>query len=183
MTTQAIFADRAFAPHEEIADAVILVNGSKITAVGTRHRITIPNEAQRWEMRGLTVVPGFVDMHIHGAGGHDMMEATPEALAAITETVAQHGTTSIVATTVTASEEATVRAIKGAENWMRSEASYASSAATAPSATTTTARAEILGVHLEGPFISPVRPGVHPRRNGLLPPSLELFGRFPSRRR
>ena len=60
----------------------------------------------------MTVVPGFVDVHIHGAGGHDVMEATPRALDRITSTVARHGTTSIVATTVTAPWKKLARALR-----------------------------------------------------------------------
>ncbi len=120
MAIQAIFAERAFTPHEEIVDAVVLTEDSKIIAVGKRGHITIPESALRWETRGQTLVPGFVDMHIHGAGGHDVMEGTSEALAAITAAVALYGTTSLVATTVTASEESTVHAISGIAAWMHS---------------------------------------------------------------
>ena len=90
-------------------------------------------------------MPGFVDVHIHGAGGHDVMEGTPEALATVTRTVARHGTTSLVATTVTASEERTCQAAAGIAAWMRSRAGVPDSR---------TPQAEILGVHFEGPFIS-----------------------------
>src|ERR1700733_3371809 len=107
MSIQAIFAGRAFTPREEIPDAVIVLDGRKIAAVGPRDRVSVPAPARGREARGLTMVPGFVDVHIHGAGGHDVMEATSEALTAVTRTVAQHGTTSLVATTVTAGEERT----------------------------------------------------------------------------
>src|SRR5579862_4642519 len=113
MTLQAIFADRAITPSEEIPDAVLVVDGERIAAVGRRGEISIPSGALRHEARGLTVAPGFVDVHIHGAGGHDVMEGNPSALAAIASAVAAHGTTSLVATTVTASEEDTCRAATG----------------------------------------------------------------------
>ena len=86
MPLQAILAGRAFTPHEEIADAVVLVEGGTIVAVGRRDQVTIPAGASRYDARALTVAPGFVDVHIHGAGGHDVMEGTAEAL----ETVDPH---------------------------------------------------------------------------------------------
>src|SRR5579862_3760845 len=67
----------------------------------------------------MTVVPGFVDVHIHGAGGHDVMEATPAALDCITSTVARYGTTSILATTVTASVDETCRSLQGIAEYIR----------------------------------------------------------------
>ena len=120
-TPQAIFVRRAFTPRQEIADAVIVVEDQSIVAVGPRNHVAIPAGATRREASSLTIVPGFVDVHIHGAGGRDVMEGAPDALAAVTRTVARHGTTSLLATTVTASEERTCQAVAGIAAWMRSE--------------------------------------------------------------
>ncbi len=65
----AIHADRAFTPFEEISDAVVVIQGSKISAVGQRGKVAMPRGAREMSARGKTIVPGFVDVHIHGAGG------------------------------------------------------------------------------------------------------------------
>ena len=106
MSTYAIFPERIFTPQREIRDGVVIVEGSRISAVGARNEITVPADAKRIEARGITLVPGFVDVHVHGAGGHDVMEATPAALDAVATTLARGGTTSFLATTVTASPDA-----------------------------------------------------------------------------
>jgi N-acetylglucosamine-6-phosphate deacetylase len=168
MTLQAIFADCAITPSEEIPDAVVVVDGERIAAVGRRGEISIPSGALRHEARGLTVAPGFVDVHIHGAGGHDVMEGNPSALAAVASAVAAHGTTSLVATTVTASEEDTCRAATGI-------AAYIDAQRKGPPPPKP--QAEILGIHFEGPFISAARRGVHPAEH-LAPPSVALFKKF-----
>ncbi len=62
---------------------------------------------------GATLAPAFLDVHIHGAAGHDVMEATPEALDTIGSFLAAHGTGSFLATTVTAPLDATLRALSG----------------------------------------------------------------------
>src|ERR1700691_5176571 len=101
MPTTAIYASRILTPQDEILDGVILVEETRIAAIGHRDEVHVPPGSLDYVATGLTVVPGFVDIHIHGAGGHDVMEASPRALDRIASTVARHGTTSLVATTVT----------------------------------------------------------------------------------
>ncbi len=162
-----IHADRAFTPFEEISDAVVVIQGSKIAAVGQRGKVDLPRGAREINAGGRTVVPGFVDVHIHGAGGHDVMEGTRESLEIITATVAAHGTTSLVATTVTASEKETRDSVAGIAHFILNTSQYP----------TRELSAEILGIHFEGPFISPARRGVHPAK-WIVPPSSELLAQL-----
>jgi N-acetylglucosamine-6-phosphate deacetylase len=159
-----IRADRAFTPFEEIADAVIVINGGKISAIGPRGKVDAPRGVRELHAAGKTMVPGFVDVHIHGAGGHDVMEGGREALEIIAATVATHGTTSLVATTVTASEKETSDSVAAIARFILNTSQYAARELSA----------EILGIHFEGPFISPARRGVHPAK-WILSPSLEVF--------
>ena len=167
MPTTAIFADRALTPFEEILDSVVIVEGSKIAAVGRRGQVQVPHGAREIAARGKTIVPGFVDVHLHGAGGHDVMEGETGALETVAATVGRHGTTSLVATTVTASEDQTCRSVAGIARFI-SQARQ--SPPRAPSA-------EILGIHFEGPFISRARRGVHPEQ-WIAAPSPALLSRF-----
>jgi N-acetylglucosamine-6-phosphate deacetylase len=167
MPVTAIYASRILTPQEELLDAVILVEGGRITAIGHRDEVKIPEGAVDYVASGMTVVPGFVDVHIHGAGGHDVMEATPSALDCITSTVARHGTTSILATTVTAPVDETCKSLEGIAQFIRSHEHQEN----------TGLAAEILGIHLEGPFISKTRRGVHPS-DSITRPSIEILDKF-----
>ncbi len=167
MPVTAIYASRILTPQEELLDTVILVEGGRITAIGHRDEVKIPEGAVDYVASGMTVVPGFVDVHIHGAGGHDVMEATPAALDCITCTVARHGTTSILATTVTAPVDETCKSLEGIAQYIRSHEHQEN----------TGLAAEILGIHLEGPFISKTRRGVHPS-DSITRPSIEILDKF-----
>lgn len=108
------------------------------------------------------VLPGFIDEHIHGAGGADAMDGTVEALQTISEFLAREGTTGFLATTMTQSPENITTALKAVKK-IREKGEYKG--------------AEVLGVHLEGPFISPKHVGAQPLEY-VAKPSAELFDEY-----
>jgi N-acetylglucosamine-6-phosphate deacetylase len=158
MAIEAIRAGRALTPREEIADAVILIEDGRIAAVGRRQDVTLPRGAKEYDARAHTVVPGFIDIHVHGAGGRDVMDGSPEALQTIASVLARHGTTSLLATTVSAPADRTCGSVAAIARYIANPS---------PSG-----RAEILGIHFEGPFINASRRGVHPAES-LATPSVQ----------
>lgn len=165
MSTFLIHAGRAFTPAAEISDAGILVRDGVIEEVGPRAGMTLPEGAREVPATEETAVPGFVDVHIHGAGGRDVMEGSEEALRAVTRMVLRHGTTSMLATTVTADTDMTVRSVQGIARYIGEQRQ------------TDESRAEVVGIHFEGPFLSKERRGVHPLALLQLP-SAETLERF-----
>ncbi|MGH9791151.1 MAG: N-acetylglucosamine-6-phosphate deacetylase, partial [Candidatus Acidiferrales bacterium] len=107
MPPLAIFPDTLLSPLEAIANAVVIVENERILAAGPRDAITVPKSARELRAPGKILVPGFVDVHVHGAGGSDVMDAHPEALRTIATVLARFGATSFVPTTVTASADRT----------------------------------------------------------------------------
>lgn len=165
MPTTLIHCGRTLTPTNEINDAGILIREGVIEALGPRSSMSLPGGATEIRATEQTAIPGFIDIHIHGAGGRDVMEATPEALGALTRKVAEFGTTSVLATTVTASPDDICRAASGISRYIAEQHGTAER------------RAEVLGMHFEGPFISKARPGVHPVE-WIQAPSADLLDRF-----
>lgn len=135
-------ADRATASWIRIA-------GGRIAEVG--EGAAPSDDVERRDLRGRWVGPGFIDIHVHGGFGADVMDGRAEDIAIIAGGLVRHGVTSFVPTTYTASIEQTLRAlaaIQGARTAQRRR----------PGAPT----AEILGANMEGPFLNPLRKGAHP---------------------
>lgn len=114
---------------------------------------------------GATIAPAFFDVHLHGAAGHDVMEATPEALSAIGTLLARYGTATYLATTVTAPLDETLRAVSGLAKLMNKPEHLPHTAA------------RPIGIHLEGPFLSHFKRGVQPAEH-LLAPDIAIFNRL-----
>jgi N-acetylglucosamine-6-phosphate deacetylase len=113
-----------------------------------------------------TLTAASLDIHTHGALGHDVMSASPKDLAAMQRFLAQHGVAHYLPTTVTASIEATLYALdRLAEAVETAVTSHPGN------------EARPIGIHLEGPFLSHSKRGVHPAHQ-LQEPTLELFDRF-----
>lgn len=102
----------------------------------------VPEKTEFLDAKGAYVSAGFIDLHIHGSGGADVMDATPEALETLSTTLLQTGTTSFLATTMTMSASD----IDNALHNIQTHASEISGA-------------NILGIHLEGPFINVLKHG------------------------
>ena len=108
------------------------------------------------------VVPGFIDRHIHGANGSDTMYATFKDLDNISKTIAEEGVTSFLPTTMTDDETRIKKALKNIKDYMDSGRIVG---------------AEVIGAHLEGPFISPKHKGAQPLEY-ILKPDVKKFKEF-----
>lgn len=107
----------------------------------------------------LKLLPGFIDAHIHGGYGVDVMDATPEALQTLADKLPSEGTTSYLATTITQSDKEISSALKNVAAWTTGEKKQG---------------ADLVGVHLEGPFVEVSKAGAQPKKY-ITEPDLDKF--------
>lgn len=136
-------------------DSALLLESGKISKIGKQS--ALPDEIQEIDGKGKIVIPGFIDGHIHGANGADVMDASNTALDSIASVLPREGTTSFLATTITQSPENIEKALK-------TVAAYKNKPG----------QAEVIGVHLEGPFIEKSKAGAQPHAY-IMEPSIEQF--------
>jgi N-acetylglucosamine-6-phosphate deacetylase len=142
MSTSVLYTGAAlYTPDGATAPGWLLAENGRIAALG---RGPAPDsDAERVDLAGRHLLPGLIDLHIHGALGRDTMEATPEALTTVAAYCARHGTTSFLATTMAAPAGAIAAALSNVAVHLGPHPGGA----------------ELLGAHLEGPYLDVERRG------------------------
>ena len=154
--TLAIKARRFITPLQDLRDAVVVIQGTKIRSVGRQGSVPVPDGANVMDVGDKIVAPGFIDLHHHGAVGSYAAEG-PDAVKKIAQYLVKTGTTGWLPT---------VNALEGIKAIMQAKGEG-------------TGAADVIGIHMEGPFLAPKRvPGQEAMDRGLREPSIELLGEF-----
>jgi N-acetylglucosamine-6-phosphate deacetylase len=140
-----IINGKIITPHRIIPNGTILITDGKITAVSAED---IQADAKVIDARGNYVAPGFIDIHVHGGGGHDFMDNTVEAFREIARTHVKYGTTAMFPTTLTSEKEDLLTTLAIFEKVKDEEP----------------VGAQLLGMHLEGPYFSLAQRGAQDTR-------------------
>jgi N-acetylglucosamine-6-phosphate deacetylase len=144
--TSLIYINGTFYTESEVIEnGHMQVNtAGKIESIGSAAEVSLPeNHELVVDLAGRKVIPGLIDVHVHGGNGYDLMRSTSEDLDGMSRYHAEHGTTSFLATTGAGTKEQVIRALNNINE------AYAKGLT----------GAEMLGVHLEGPYMNPKRKG------------------------
>src|ERR1700722_7285963 len=132
-----IINGRIVGPHKVLEQHCVVLDDGRIKEISPTTQESWPEDAQIIDARGGFVAPGFIDMHVHGALGRDTMEGTGEALAQIARFHAAGGTTGMTPTTTTHPPEKIAGALRAIAEAMGHDFGGA----------------QIVGAHVEGPYI------------------------------
>lgn len=160
----ALTAAALYTPTERIERPLVLLENGVVAHVGTLQDSDLPASARHVDFGDCILAPGFMDIHIHGSAGYDVMQDDACGRAAMEEFLASKGVTSYFPTTVAAPVDETLHALDRIADAI--EANKKNSK-----------RAQPLGIHLEGPFLSHARRGVHLPEH-LMSPSINAFEKF-----
>ncbi|MEF3302723.1 N-acetylglucosamine-6-phosphate deacetylase [Paenibacillus sp. GYB003] len=148
---------KLYTGYRVIDNGRMIVSGQgTIRAIGDE-LLPVPAHAQVRDCGGALLLPGFIDVHVHGGDGHGMMDASPEALDGMSRFHARHGTTAFLATTSTARADRIERALRCAAERVGG-----------------TPGAELAGIHLEGPYLNEKRRGAQSKEHLRLPQPEEI---------
>lgn len=142
MTKYVIANGRIYTEKETIEQGYIVIENGKIIQIAEGE---YQGDLTTIDVKGQHVLPGFIDIHMHGGYGEDAMDASFEGLKHLSESLLSEGTTSFLATTMTQSDENIIKALKNIVDYQEQQDSLNT--------------ASIVGIHLEGPFISEYKVG------------------------
>ena len=135
-----------------------IINNDEFLQYKKEYKVEHKEEIQVIDANGRYVSPGFIDIHIHGAGGYDTMDATAEALRVISTTIASKGVTAYLPTTMTMDASSIYCALDAIREAMKKE----------------TVGAKILGAHMEGPFINEKYKGAQ-KADNIIKPNYDII--------
>ncbi len=162
MSSLLISGGTLLTPFEEIEDGALLARDGVIERAGTRTELARERADVEIDARARIVCPGFIDLQVNGGGGALLTEApTVETVERMTRDFVRFGTTAMLPTAVTADEDNVCRALAAVHEAMERPI----------------AGARVLGAHLEGPFINPMRKGAHDERF-IRRPDVAMFERL-----
>lgn len=145
-------------PNGFINGGYVLVNNGILKEIGKNVPEYIPQSTSVIDAMGKNVLPGFIDIHVNGGGGHLAVDGHRNAIISMAIAHAKYGTTAMVPTTISVDEEKLIRTISAVSELVEIP----------------TGGAEVLGIHLEGPFLNPTKRGAH-RKEFLKLPSVKYF--------
>ena len=138
---KAIVNGTVYTPSQKIESGAVVISGNKIESVGPANETHIEPDTEIFDAQGMAIAPGFVDVHMHGVAGHDNMGT---GLAEVIPALPAYGVTSFMATTLTYPRAEVLEALEIMSEILSSPP----------------VGANCLGIHLEGPHLSPKRPGM-----------------------
>lgn len=145
---------------QEIIDGHLFIKNGKIAQIYRDLPTDFNDQIEIIEANQLNVIPGFIDTHIHGANGADVMDATHEAIETMANYLVSEGTTSFLATTITQSIDKIEAALTNLGQYKNTDRG-----------------AEMIGIHLEGPFVEKSKAGAQPIEH-IIKPNLALFNQW-----
>jgi len=149
-------------PTGEIEDGIIIVENGKILEVGKRGTIQEPKQATVIDAESGYIAPGLIDIHVNGAMGADVTKVTDNTFSVMGNFFVKHGTTSYLGTAITSADDDFIKVLENAREIMNGVKSEG---------------AELLGIDMEGPYISPEQSGAHPK-SFLKLPTYENYSKF-----